>query len=157
MRPGVRVLGVVLLGLLLVGMGSHYDANYENHWPYPTGDALESDYETHVGEQVFVSGTVQAVDRGNETVEILVETEQGELPLTVSGVSRDVQPGGALQVYGTVRPDTHLTADNVVVVNSAGSSRTFKYAVSLIGALLVVVLFFRHWRVDRDDIGFEVK
>jgi hypothetical protein len=157
MRPGVRVLGIVLLGLLLVGMGSHYDANYDDHWPYPTGDALESDYGTHVGEQTFLFGTVRTVDRGNETVEILVRTDQGHLLLTVSGVSRDVQPGGVLQVYGTVRPDAHLTADNVIVVNPAGSSKAFKYAVSLVGALLVVVLFFRHWRVDRDDIGFEVK
>ena len=157
MHPGVRLLGVVLLGLLLVGMGSHYETSHEDHWPYPGGTELHTEYEKHVGEQTFLSGTVQSVDRENETVEILVETEHGQLPLTVSGVSRSIQPGGALQVYGTVDPDHHLAADSVVVVNPAGSSKAFKYAVSLVGALLVVVLFFRHWRVDTDDVGFEVR
>jgi len=157
MHPGVRLLGVVLLGLLLVGMGNHYETSFEDNWPYPTGDALDADYETHVDEQTFLTGTVQTVDRENETVEILVETEHGQLPLTVSGVCRSIQPGGALQVYGTVEPDHHLAANNVVVVNPAGSSKAFKYAVSLVGALLVVGLFFRHWRVDTDDVGFEVR
>jgi preprotein translocase subunit SecF len=72
-------------------------------------------------------------------------------------VERSVQPGGAVQVYGTVEPDRHLAADRVVVVNPAGSSMLFKYGVSLVGALLVVVLFFRHWRFDTDGVGFEVR
>ncbi|SDF42567.1 hypothetical protein [Halorientalis regularis] len=157
MRPSLRLFGIVLVGLLVLGMGVHYDANYETNWPYPTGDALETDYESHVGDRTFLFGTVRAVDRENATVEILVETEQGELPLTVGGVERSVQPGGAVQVYGTVEPDRHLAADRVVVVNPAGSSLLFKYGVSLVGALLVVVLFFRHWRFDTDGVGFEVR
>ncbi|WP_424017526.1 hypothetical protein ACOZ4N_16890 [Halorientalis pallida] len=157
MRTSLRLFGIVLVGLLVLGMGSHYDASYETHWPYPTGDALETDYESHVGDRTFLFGTVRTVDRENATVEILVGTEQGQLPLTVGGVERSVRPGGALQVYGTVEPDRHLAADRVVVVNPAGSSKIFKYGVSVVGALLVVVLFFRRWRFDTDGVGFEVR
>jgi hypothetical protein len=157
MRTSLRLFGIVLVGLLVLGMGSHYDANYETHWPYPTEGALETEYASHVGDRMFLTGTVQAVDRENATVEILVETGQGRLPLTVGGVESTVQPGGALQVYGTVKPDRHLAADRVVVVNPARSSIVFKYGVSVVGALLVVVLFLKRWRFDTDGLGFEVR
>ena len=157
MRLGLRLLGMVVCVLLVVGMGVHFDAVEDDHWPYANATALDANYGDHVGEQTFLFGTVQETDRANETVEMLVETERGQLPLTVSGVDRAVAPGGTLQVYGTVRPDRRLTAENVVVVNPAGSSTLFKYAVSLVGVVLVAVLFFRHWRIDLDRLGFEAK
>jgi len=157
MRPGVRLLGIALLALLLVGMGSHYAVSYEDHWPYPTNDALYDEYDRHVGERAFVSGTVQETDPSNRTARIRFEATDGPVTLTVEGVDASVSPGGVLQVYGTLRDDRRISAANVVVVNPAGSSKAFKYGVSLVGALLVVVLFFRHWRVDTDEMGFEVK
>lgn len=157
MRASLRLLGIVLCGLALLGMCVHYAAAYDDRWPYPDGADLDANYENHVGERTFLFGTVQETDRANETAEILVETERGQLPLTVSGVDQAVESGGTIQVYGTVRPDRGLAAETVVVVNPAGTSKLFKYAVSLVGVLLVVVLFFRHWRVDTDKLGFRVK
>jgi hypothetical protein len=157
MRLGLRLLGMVVCVLLVVGMGVHYAAVYDDRWPYPDGTTLDRNYGDHVGERTFLFGTVQETDRANETVAMLVETERGQLPLSVSGVDRAVQPGGTLQVYGTVRPEGRLAAESVVVVNPAGSSALFKYAVSLVGVVLVAVLFFRHWRIDLDGLGFEAK
>jgi len=157
MRASLRLLGIVLCLLLVVGMSVHYDAVDDDHWPYPDGADLDANYGDHVGERTFLFGTVQETDPANGTVDILVETDRGQLPLTVGGVDRAVEPGGVIQVHGTVRPDRRLTAETVVVVNPAGSSKLFKYAVSLVGALLVAVLFFSHWRIDFDELGFEVK
>ena len=157
MRTSLRLLGIAVCLLLVAGMGVHFDAVDDDHWPYANATALDANYGDHVGERTFLFGTVQETDRANETVAILVETEQGQLPLTVSGVDESVNPGGVIQVYGTVRPGGRLAAENVVVVNPAGSSKLFKYAVSLVGVLLVVALFFRHWQIDVGELGFEVK
>jgi len=50
-----------------------------------------------------------------------------------------------------------VDAETVRVVNPAGASETYKYAVSAVGALLVVALFFRYWRVDIETLTFEVR
>ncbi|MFB6179729.1 MAG: hypothetical protein ABEI77_08405 [Halorientalis sp.] len=157
MRLSVRLVGIVVLGLLLFGVCSHVAAVYDSHWSYPTANDLATEYNSHVGEQVFLFGRVQQTNRSNGTMEIRVQADDGSFPLTVSGTDATVEPGGDVQVYGTIREDRRVSAEQIVVVNQRQASRLYKYAVSLVGAGLVVVAFFRQWQVDRDELGFEVR
>lgn len=148
------VLVVLVLGLVL-GMGVHYDSQYSSQWPYPDHDALATEYDQHVGSDALVFGTVRSVDDGTARIE--VDHTDGTVEMTVDDFEAAVRPGGVVQVYGTLERDRTITAGNVVVVNPAGSSTLFKYAVSLVGAALVTVLFFREWHVDVDELAFEVR
>lgn len=155
MRLSVRLFLIAVLSLSVFGMGVHYDATDERHWPYPSSDDLAADYAAHVGEDAFLFGTVEQID--GDTAEILVTHTGGTFTLTVEGLDVTVQPGGTVQVVGELRPDRTMVASNVAVVNPAGSSKAYKYAVSLVGAVLVLVVFFREWQIDTEEFGFEVK
>jgi len=64
-----------------------------------------------------------------------------------AGADSEALLGDALAgMSGTVR-----------VVNPAGSSEAYKYAVSAVGAVLVLALFFKYWRVDHRTLTFEVR
>jgi hypothetical protein len=141
----------------LVGMGVHYEANATNHWSYPTGDDFENAYAEQVGEQALVYGTVTQ-SRPDEST-LVIESSSGAdvKEFVVGGVDVGVQPGGVVQVYGTVRPEQKIAGESVVVVNRSGDSLAYKYGVSLVGAILLVVLFFRCWRVNWAEFAFEVR
>lgn len=155
MKTRTRALLVALALLLVLGMGVHHASQYSSQWPYPDHDALATEYDQHVGSDALVFGTVQSVDDGTARIE--VEHAEGTFEMTVESFEATVQPGGVVQVYGSLEADRTITASNVVVVNPAGSSTLFKYGVSLVGAALVTVLFFREWRVDIDELAFEVR
>jgi preprotein translocase subunit SecF len=156
-KTRTRALLVGLALLLVLGMGVHHASQYSSQWPYPDHDALASEYDQHVGSETLVFGTVQSADDGTDTAHIEVEHSDGTFEMTVEDFQADVRPGGVVQVYGPLRPEYTITADRVVVVNPAGSSTLFKYGVSLVGAALVTVLFFREWGVDVDELAFEVR
>lgn len=151
-RPCVRLWHrVAVVGVMIVcvaGMGVHYDATFDDQWPYPTDDDLATDYDAHVGQEVFLFGTVVSVDDG--TARVRVDADTGTYTLRVRSFDAAVEPGGVVQLLGTVRPDDVLVADRVAVVNASSGSRLYKYGVSVVGAALVVVPFFRRWRVDTD-------
>lgn len=75
--------------------------------------------------------------------------------MSVRSFDVQVEPGGTVQVYGTLRPNNIIKAERVVVVNPARTSKWYKYAVSVVGALLVVIMFFRWWRFDPVTLAFE--
>lgn len=157
MRLAVRVLGVVVLLGAVTGLCLHYGANEERADPYPKNEALATDYDAHVGEDTLVFGTVRDIDRDANTATVEVDSDVGPFDMTVTGFSGSVQPGGVVQVYGVLRPERTIDATNVAVVNPAGSSNLYKYAVSAVGAVLVLALFFRQWRFDPDGLAFEVR
>jgi hypothetical protein len=138
-----------------VGIGVHYDATFEEEWPYPTDDELATDYDTHVGQKTFLFGTVVSV--GDEMGRIRVDADAGTYTLRARSFDAAVDPGGTVQLLGVVRSDGVLVADRVVVVESSGGSRLYKYGVSVLGAGLVLVAFFRHWRIDTERLAFEVR
>ena len=155
MKTRTRALLVALAVVLVLGAGVHYDSQYGSQWPYPDHDALATEYDQHVGSDALVFGTVQSADDGTARIEVY--HTGGSFEMTVEKFDATVQPGGVVQVYGTLERDRTITASNVVVVNPAGSSTLFKYGVSLVGAALVTVLFFREWRVDVTELAFEVR
>jgi hypothetical protein len=153
----MRVGFLVVLVLAVVALGIHYDTSDSYVLSSPDGEDLVREYDAHHGETVLVFGRVVDTDRDAESATVVVSTAVGTVRPTVSNVDADVQPGGVVQVYGTVRPGPAIEASNVVVVNPSGSSDAYKYAVSAVGAVLVVVAFFRRWAVDTDDWTFEVR
>jgi hypothetical protein len=155
MRLRTRLFVAVLLLGLVFAMGVHYGATAGEHWPYPSSDALAEDYDRHVGEQAFLFGTVESVSAG--TARLSVESTTGSFPLTVQNFDANVDPGGVMQVLGTLQPDHAMRAEAVRVVNPAGSSTLYKYVTSLVGALLVVVAFFRYWQTDWATLSIEVR
>lgn len=157
MNSTTRVLvAAVLVGLVFV-MGVHYSAQYEKHWPYPGTDDLAENYEQYVDTQALLFGTVTEVNENTNTARIRVEHSTGAFTMTVRKFDVDVRLGGVVQVLGTLQPGYTIAAENVEVVNPAGSSKLYKWGVSLVGALLIVVLFFHYWRIDVETLSFEVR
>lgn len=159
MHPAMRLLAAGLLIGLVVVSGVHYDTAAGEHWPYPDSTDLKTTPEQYAGERVFLFGTVERFDESAETAQIRVESDAGPFTVDVTAfeTQRDVQRGGVVQVVGEFQSGYVVTAENVRVVNPAGSSDLYKYAVSLVAAVLVLVLFFRYWRVNIRDLSFEVR
>ena len=156
MTPTERgVLALVLLGAVF-GLCAHHDGATDR-WASPTAEEIDASYDRYVGETVLLFGTVEAVDEGADAATIRVEHEEGEFEMDVDGVDADAEPGGIVQVYGTLEPDRRMTVSETVVVTESGGAELYKFAVSLVGAALVLALFFRHWRIDLDTLGFEVR
>lgn len=153
MRLVTRLLLAVALVGAVVGMGVHYDTAEDDRWPYPTDDEVGADYDRHVGERAVLFGTVESVSE--RTARLTVEYGGGSFPLTVRGFEAAVEPGGTVQVLGTLESGGAMAADRVAVVNSSGGSLLYKYGSSLVGAALVLAVFFRHWTVGRT--GFALR
>ncbi|WP_135364621.1 hypothetical protein [Halosimplex halophilum] len=157
MHPLVRLAGVVALLGVLGGLCVHYDAVAPSQSPYPEPEELVTDYDAHVGERTLLFGTVRRVDAGADRATVRVDSAAGRFEMTVTGFAERVRPGGVVQVYGTLRADRTIDASAVAVVNPAGGSKGYKYAVSAVGALFAVALFLRRWRVDRGSLAFEAR
>ena len=152
---GRHLIVVVLLVGLALASGIHYDAGFDRHWEYPTEEDLSSDYESHVGERTLVWGVVQSIDRDASEAVVEVDSDDGEFELLVRGLDADVEPGGTVQVYGSLEPDQTLVASGFVVVERSPADRLFKYGLSAGGAALALGIFFRYWRIDWRRLRFE--
>jgi hypothetical protein len=144
------VISVLLIGGVL-SLGVHYDVQADSYDPYPDTEDLKVSPEEYVDRQVFVFGTVEE----------LSEEQNDNGPFTADierfSTQRGVQSGGVVQVYGTFQGEYLIQADNIRVVNPAGSSNIYKYAVSIVAAILIIILFFRYWSLNLQTLSFEVK
>lgn len=157
MSPIRRGALVVVLLLAVGGLCVTYDVAEDAWSPYPSEAELDADYDRHVGETTLVFGTVERVDRDSKTARVRVEHEDGSFTLTLREFDAAVERGGIVQAYGTLEPDRTMRVSETVVVNRSGGSELYKYAVSLVGAALILLLFFRRWRVSFDPPGFETR
>lgn len=152
-----RILLACLLVTALFGLSVHYDAREAAHSPYPTVEELRTDYDSHVGERAFLGNEVVAADPDNGTMTVVPSRSYPSFTMRVEGAARTVPPGGNVQVYGRLAPGRTVVADRVVAVNASRSAELYKYATSVLGAVLVLVAFFARWRVDRRTVAFEVR
>lgn len=155
MHVWVRV--VIVLGLCLTLGGSFVHAEItEDRWsPYPDAADLSSEYDSYVGQQLMVFGTV--TDTDEDGMEIRAESDGTAITLRVTGTTSTVDPGGVVQVYGTLEPDQTIAAERVEVVNSSRWAEFYKYGASAIGAFGFLLLFVRYWRLNRDTWTLEAR
>lgn len=155
MRPWQRLTILLLTVGCVTAMGVQYDTQSAEQWSYPSSQEIAADYEAHIGEEAFLFGTVESIS--GDTARVRIESEVGKYTLIVESFDSTVERGGLVQVVGELRPGRVLVADNTVVVNTSGDSTLYKYAVSLLGAALVVVAVFRYWRLNTETLTLEVR
>lgn len=152
-----RVVGIVALvfatGVLCVGFGA------ADHWTTPTPTDLATDPGAHEGDRVMLFGEVQGVDRDAGAVDVTLGTDVGSLEVTVSDVEPTtlaaLEPGGSLQIYGTVDADSTVVAAERTVIDHRGpADHRYVYGTSFLGALLATAAFVRHWRIDVRRLRF---
>ncbi|AUG46405.1 hypothetical protein BVU17_02280 [Haloarcula taiwanensis] len=155
MRVWVRVGIVLVLCLTLGGLFVHAEITEDERSPYPDAADLSTGYESYVGQQLMVFGTV--TETGDGELYIKVEGDGTAITLRVTETSTAVESGGVVQVYGTVGPEQTIAAERVEVVNSSRWAELYKYGASAIGALGFLLLFFRYWRINRDTWTLEAR
>ncbi|MFP8953831.1 DNA-binding protein [Natrialbaceae archaeon A-arb3/5] len=155
MRLVVRIGIVAVLLVALFGLCVHYGATYDESWPHPIGDQLQDEYDAYAGEQVLLFGNVQAVE--GDTLIVHVTDSTGELAaeLEVGGVDEQVDPGGLVQIYGVLEADRTMTPEETVVVDRDESAFQYKLVASVVGIVLAIGYFFRHWRLSPSRLAFE--
>jgi len=184
---GRRLLLGCALVVALLGLFVHYGATADSHQRYPDNEEIALSYDDHVGETVQISGIVRpvtanessggsdtaggsggtnatdvtsatsATDGADATMAVVLRNWESFGTLTVRGADRTVPPGGSVQVIGTLAADRTIIAERVLPVNPHSWSEPYKYAVSAVGAVLILVVFFREWRLDASRLAFEVR
>jgi len=149
------VLALVLVGAVF-GLCVHYDGATDR-WSSPSVEEIDGEYDRHVGETVLLFGIVENVDRNADTATVRVEHDGGEFEMVLTEFDADTEPGNIVQAYGTLEPDRRMTVRETVVVTESSGAERYKFGVSVLGAALILLLFFRHWRIDLDSLAFEVR
>ncbi|NGM69541.1 DNA-binding protein [Natronolimnobius sp. AArcel1] len=159
MRFRARLMVAVVLIVILGGLVVHHGITHDEHWPHPTGDELQEDYDAFVGEQVLLFGTVEERDSNSETtlVRVTDSADNVAADLEVDGIDDSVEPGGFVQVYGILEADRTMDADQAVVVDESAGATMYKHVTSVLGIGLAIAAFFRYWRPSRSTLGFEAR
>lgn len=158
MRPKYRI---GLIGLLLLATGG-LCVQYASAdlYAYPSTDAIDSNPDADAGTQVFLFGEVRNIN-GDDLAVVGTLDGSPEREFTVTNVDSSVRDqirieGNAIQVYGTLSPESStIAADRIVVDFRNTADRIYVYGTSLIGALLAITLFFGQWRITIRPFGFE--
>ncbi|GCF13265.1 hypothetical protein Harman_12000 [Haloarcula mannanilytica] len=151
----VRVVIALSVCLALGGLFVHAEVTEDQWHPYPDAEELAAEYDSYVGQDVMIFGTVTEHSEGG--MEIMAESDGTSITLQVTGTETAVEPGGVVQVYGTLEPGQRITAERIEVVNSSRWAELYKYGASVVGALGFLLLFFRYWRLNRDTWTLEAR
>ena len=157
MRARYRLAVIVIAGLLTFGLGVHHGATFDTNWPHPTGDQLADDIDGWDGEDVLLIGEVTMVIPEEEAIVIEIDDSHDQIVavVEVEGVAPDIEEGGVIQVYGELDEEASvLAADAVVVVNRGPSDEHYKLGMSILGVLVAIGLFLRHWRIEWRSLRF---
>ncbi|MDS0221907.1 hypothetical protein NDI54_11160 [Haloarcula sp. S1AR25-5A] len=155
MHVWVRVAIALSVCLALGGLFVHAELTEDQRSPYPDAEDLSSGYDSYVGQQIMVLGTV--TESSEAGIEIVAENDGTSVTLQVTGIETAVEPGGVVQVYGTLEPDQTIAAERIEVVNSSRWAEFYKYGASAVGAVGFLLLFFRYWRIDSDTWTLEAR
>jgi len=137
----------------VITLGVHFDSGGPA-WPYPGPEEVDQNYESMVGEQVFLYGTVIRESPTDRQFVVRVTYPGGAYELTVEGSTTAVPEGGFVQVNGTLQEKRTVAADGVVVVNQTPAHHRYKLVVSGLAAVLLVGLFFKYWWISTEKLGF---
>ena len=155
MQTRTRIVLVGVLALALLALCVHYGAVYDDNWPYPSAERLAEDSDAYEGDRVLLMGEVRSVDGDADRI-VIVSDDIFEV--TVHGFDERVEPGGFVQVLGTVREGgTDLYAERIVVVERDRGDFHYKLGTSALGAILGAGAFLWYWRIDWRRLTFEVR
>ncbi|WP_440771731.1 DNA-binding protein [Natronorubrum sp. DTA28] len=155
MRLAARLVVVALLFAALLGLCVHYGGTYDDNWPHPTGDQLGEEYDAYAGERVLLFGSVQSVDGETIVIHVTDSADEVAAELEIDGVDNSVASGGTVQVYGVLESDRTMTADETVVVDRDANAFDYKLGTSIVGVLLAIGYFARHWTVNPRTFAVE--
>lgn len=146
-RVGLLLVLLLVLVWSLVAFGSVDDVPVYSIRDVETTEVI-TDPGARVGERVVVHGTVTGTDP------VVVKNLHGEVDaLTVTGLDHgELTDGDAAYIFGTLTGPGALEADRVVVEEPW--ERTYMYAVSLFGGLVVLGHLVSHWRFDLHGWAF---
>ncbi|MFO7791474.1 MAG: hypothetical protein R6W73_00645 [Candidatus Saliniplasma sp.] len=136
-RKSAIVVLLVVLVILFVWSGSAGPEPEKGH--YPSSKDVVMDYEDHVGEEVEIGGKVLDADP------LTIEVEYGDesVLLEVINVDEDVEEGDRVSVFGTLRDDNTITAENVIVRPLI--NWYYMYGVSAVAAIWLLFRLITQW------------
>ncbi|CAJ53596.1 hypothetical protein [Haloquadratum walsbyi] len=132
---------ILIVIILLVGYAPALFLEIRGETP------LYENYESHVGETVYdLNGIVVSTD----PVEISVAGDR--LRLTVRDLNMAVDSGDKIRIFGTVKPDRVIEAENVIVAGQSPSQlRT--YLISFIAGLWALFRIIRDFDIDWGELA----
>lgn len=133
---------LLLLAIAFLSLYSHLE--YKRHLPYPTRREISMDYQSYVGREVFVFGTVASVTENGAIV------SSGELNFTVTPLVAKV--GDLVEVLGTLGENYSMSSRRVVVYDRA--SYYSEFVRSLVGAVILIFVFFKSWKFTARKFRF---
>ncbi len=149
--PKVRISIIIVLVAILIGFFVWHgtiqpDPEKGN---YPGSEELIEEYDKHVGEKVEVGGKVVKTDP------LTIETEHGDksIELKITGTNVSVKEGDRLSVYGTLKEDGTIKAEEVV--KTPYLNYVYMYLVSLVGAIWISIRLVKQWRWNSEELWFD--
>lgn len=139
-RLGGIITLLAILGGLCVWYGSLAPAPAVG--AYPSDTDIATDNDEYINSMISVTGTVESTN----PVQLCIETEAGLLRLTVHGVAVNAAVGDRLHIFGELRNEQIIEAENTVRVPPTGL--WYMYGVSLLGGTVVLARLIRDWTID---------
>lgn len=134
---------VILLFTLFVRYGgSKLDPKQGN---YPGTEELIEDYDQYIGEKADVTRGIVNTD----PIKIEIEYRDEKETLTVTEIDKQVNKGDRLSVFGTVKEDNTIYAQDsfsVPFINYA-----YMYGISLVGATWILIRIVEQWRWNSEE------
>ena len=141
-------IGLFLVAILLILCEYHY-TNFEEHLEYPSTKMIQQDPESYDGWLISKGGTVSKV---GDSSFVIISMDRDVRYNFVIDSKEEVYLGDSVEVLGTFRSPNKITPDKMIVVRA--QSGKMVYVRSLIGLLILVIVFFRSWRVNLKEFVF---
>lgn len=143
--PVRRLAGIVVLLGCLLGLTIWFGslASAPEVGAYPDEDQLGTDYDSWVGKEASLTGTV--VDTDPLTIVAEYGTDS-QIRLRISDTAVDARQGDRLAVFGVVEPNHTVRALNAYTIPPA--NYLYMYVVSFLAGLWVLGRLVRTWRLD---------
>ncbi|MFN4133676.1 MAG: hypothetical protein ACK4GQ_04850 [Candidatus Hadarchaeales archaeon] len=144
MKVSRPVLALPLLSLL-VALCFYSWLDVENHLPYPTRKMIEDNPQAFVGKEVFIFGEIEKIS-GDEA-----KVVSGNSVFTVTPLSG--KAGDLAEVVGLLGENFNISVKSSLVYDR--QSYWMEFLRSLIGATILVFLYFSSWKFSWKKFRFE--
>lgn len=119
---------------------------------YPSESEIVEHPDRYVGDEIVVDGPV--VDTNPVVVAISgPDGESGQF--TVTGISKTVEHGDELRVYGVLTDSKSIHSFEAIVISPW--ELRYAWVISFLAGLWVLVRFARHWTFDRSELVFQLR